>query len=539
MQEQSAQKENLALLCKVWGMLKYYHPHIAKGGMDWDSALIKNIPLIQAAKNKETVNQYLNQLIKSAGPIADCGNCHDALRNSHFLKNEDFSWINQRNQLSTENQQQLLLLKSNIKQDTNLYVQINSNSGYAEFLHEKPYQEMVYPTESYRLLALFRYWNAINYFFAYRYLTDKNWDKVLLAGITDFIQAKNALQYHLAVLKTSKQINDSHGNLNSTIIDEYMGNMHPVFGLATIENKVVVQRYFNEEWKRNCPIKLGDILVKVNGKPIEKIIDSMRMYTRGSNTAVQNRNINLYLLRGKQPTLNITIERNGQLYNYRVNCYAIDSMDFLLNPPDSIPIWMKLPNNIGYIDMGELETTQVDSAMNSLMNTRAIIFDIRNYPQGTIQQIMQYLLPKQVRFVRFRVPDISRPGVFKEDIISKDAYCGPAKNNPHYYRGMVVVLMNEITQSHAEFTCMALQKNPNTVLIGSQTSGADGNQTSIVLPGNIRTFFTGMGVYYPDWRETQRIGIKPDIEMYPTIAGIKNKSDELLNRAIQYIETKK
>jgi C-terminal processing protease CtpA/Prc len=47
---------------------------------------------------------------------------------------------------------------------------------------------------------------------------------------------------------------------------------------------------------------------------------------------------------------------------------------------------------------------------------------------------------------------------------------------------------------------------------------------------------SGIGVYYPDGTETQRIGIVPEIEIKPTIEGMKNNKDELLEKAIELIE---
>lgn len=47
---------------------------------------------------------------------------------------------------------------------------------------------------------------------------------------------------------------------------------------------------------------------------------------------------------------------------------------------------------------------------------------------------------------------------------------------------------------------------------------------------------SGIGVYYPDGRETQRIGIVPDIEVKPTIKGVKAGKDEVLEYAVEYIE---
>ena len=46
---------------------------------------------------------------------------------------------------------------------------------------------------------------------------------------------------------------------------------------------------------------------------------------------------------------------------------------------------------------------------------------------------------------------------------------------------------------------------------------------------------SGIGVFYPDHRPTQRIGIVPDVESKPTLAGIKAGRDEVLETAIRQI----
>ncbi|MBK6986054.1 MAG: hypothetical protein IPH32_15500 [Bacteroidetes bacterium] len=46
---------------------------------------------------------------------------------------------------------------------------------------------------------------------------------------------------------------------------------------------------------------------------------------------------------------------------------------------------------------------------------------------------------------------------------------------------------------------------------------------------------SGIGVYYPDGKETQRIGIVPNIEVKPTINSIKAGKDELMEKAIEII----
>ena len=133
-------------------------------------------------------------------------------------------------------------------------------------------------------------------------------------------------------------------------------------------------------------------------------------------------------------------------------------------------------------------------------------------------------------FAKFTNPDISYPGVFN---YTESYTCGV--KNKNYYKGKVILLFNETTQSQAEFTLMVLQTAPHVISIGSQTAGADGNISLIVFPGGYKTHMSGIGVYYPNGRETQRVGIIPDIEVKPTISGLKLNKDEVLDKAIETI----
>ena len=104
------------------------------------------------------------------------------------------------------------------------------------------------------------------------------------------------------------------------------------------------------------------------------------------------------------------------------------------------------------------------------------------------------------------------------------------------YNGKVIILNNEDTQSSAEFNTMAFRTYHNAIVIGSTTAGADGDVTEFYLPGGILTTISGIGVYYYNNKETQQIGILPDIVIKPTIKGIKLGQDELLNFAISKIK---
>jgi C-terminal processing protease CtpA/Prc len=82
---------------------------------------------------------------------------------------------------------------------------------------------------------------------------------------------------------------------------------------------------------------------------------------------------------------------------------------------------------------------------------------------------------------------------------------------------------------------MAFRSAPNAVVIGSTTAGADGNISPFSLPGGQRSVISGIGIFYPDKTPAQRIGIVPDVEVRPTIAGIRSGRDEVLEVALRHI----
>ena len=53
------------------------------------------------------------------------------------------------------------------------------------------------------------------------------------------------------------------------------------------------------------------------------------------------------------------------------------------------------------------------------------------------------------------------------------------------------------------------------------------------LPGGVVSRFSGLGVFYPDGSPTQRIGIVPDVVATPTIDGVREGRDDVLEAALR------
>ncbi|WP_247235518.1 S41 family peptidase [Telluribacter sp. SYSU D00476] len=409
------------------------------------------------------------------------------------------------------------------------YIGLYAGVGNPEFKNENDYFSMKYPDAGFRLLTLFRYWNIIQYYFPYRNLIEEDWKSVLEEFIPKFMEVKDELGYELAILELISRIHDTHAVIggNIQVLLSYNGRRITPVKLTFVENAPVVTGYYDEGLGKETGLKNGDIITAVNGRPVEDIVKGKLKYTSASNYPTKLRNIAHNLLMSNDSTIAIEYNRNGRQENMTLKTFA--GFNYRIHGSDTC--FKLVSKDIAYINNETLQKRYLPRIWEEMKDTKGLIIDIRNYPTDfPIYDLSSYLIPKSTPFVKFSTGSIETPGLFTF-IRTRNAGGG---NNDHY-KGKVVILINEISQSSSEFHTMAYRVHPHAVVVGSTTAGADGNVSHIILPGGIRTMISGIGVYYPDGKETQRVGIVPDIELKPTIQGIREGRDELMEKAIEII----
>ncbi|MFC2119265.1 S41 family peptidase [Bacteroidota bacterium] len=517
---------------KIWGFLKYYHPNVAKGNINWDSVFIAQMQRIKTINNDDDYNNEIIEILINAGESDYYTDTLVTFSDSQKI-NYDFRWLEKSKILNTKNSLDLIYIRDYHKPCDNYYVQ-KIPVGNPSFENEKTYSEMLPLNENYRLLAFFRYWNIINYYFPVKYMMDENWAIIPSKLLGKFIRADNAFSYYLSLFELTAKLNDTHGFSFHSDLYKNIGYYFLPVGFEYIDGKTLITKIYNDSLAKINNLKLGDIIMKIENTPVNIIRDSLRKYVSASNEAIINRETNFYLESDKEKTFEINIIRNNKKIELTVKNYRPYSRKSIKEQKQKK--WCILENNIGYINLGKVETTEVDTIMNKLLNTKALIFDTRYSSQGTIEQFSNYLHKTKTPFVKCLKINFGYPGIV---YFSNNYTTGPEQINNDYYKGLVIILVNEWTQSHGEYTTMVLQTVPNSIVIGSQTAGADGNVSNFFLPGNINITYTGIGMFYPDGTETQRIGIKPDIVIHPTIESIKNGNDLLMEKAIEVINNNK
>lgn len=522
------QTNDLAVLGKVWGYVKYYHPAVNKGEYNWDYELFRVLPKIMACKNDHERNQILADWINKPGITEEA---KETRSDDEVKVRPDIKWIEEVNVLGPQLSARLTGLRYAKRNSPAYYAGVDVGSN-PDFKNEKPYADKRYPDAGYRLLALYRYWNIVQYFFPYKHLIEEDWKNVLPEFIPVFINAANELEYKKAVLMLITRIHDSHASVRGLdeVLETFRGLYFAPLLVTFIENKAVVTRYLPEAESRAAGLKKGDVITAVNGLSVDDIIKTRLALTPASNYATKLRNIANDLLRSTDSTITLTYQREGATNTATLNGYLRQKMYSVKPIKDTC--FRYVQPDIGYIFIGTLKRDYIANAMPGLLKTKGLIIDLRSYPTDEVTaQLCGYLMPESTPFVKLTFGDPAMPGLFT---FSKTNYVGKKKNADHY-KGQVIILVNEQSQSASEYAAMAYRTAPRAMVIGSTTAGADGNVSKFYLPGGIYTAISGIGVYTPDKRETQRVGIVPDITVQPTIKGFISGRDEVLEKAIEII----
>ena len=526
--------QKLATACKVWGFLKYYHPNLASGKFNWDEELLEVLPQIENANTKEQFSKVLENWIDVLGEVKKTAPIKDNDTTEYFYKNLDLAWISKNALFSKKVSEKLEFIKDNRVQKNQHYVTFDKEgTKNALFQNEVKYSNFIWSDKNLRILSLFRYWNFIEYFYPYKYLMDQKWNKSLIEILPTIINCKNENEYDLSLLKLVTSLNDTHADFYWNLKKYKLGKNYIPANFKFIDNKMIITKILNDSVAKKNDLKLGDAIISVDKKLISEVIKENRKVINASNEASYLRNLALKYRRFSNNKIEIEYVRNTKKTTKTIELYNQNDFFNDLDKKNETSHFKIIENNVGYVDMKLLDEKEVQQMILNLKTTSTIIFDVRNYPNDVEQEISLFLNSQKKCFAKTTYPDLSYPGRF----IFQNEYCGAINNDN--YKGKVILLVNEFSQSFSEWLVMCLKTAPNVTVIGSQTAGADGDVSEIDFIGDYNTSITGLGVYYPDGRQTQRIGIIPDIEVKPTIEGIKQGKDEVFERAIKFIETGK
>ncbi len=315
-------------------------------------------------------------------------------------------------------------------------------------------------------------------------------------------------------------LNDMLGELNSSHQGFYTGGTDEGVSLqnATMETGIIfdnkdpykvsyVAKRSNAD-KKSIDIKPGDVLVKVNDRPVDKTVDRSYYFTRPSIDR----------------ELKLTFEREGKSIDVKIhpqfsllsNLYEqwIDDNQKRVDEKSKKRIAYAHMKNMGQF---ELDNFIIDMT-RELNNKDALILDLRYNTGGNVHdEVIKFLSQKSYLQWKYREGALTKQGNFTPG------------DKP------IVLLINEQSLSDAEMTAQGFKQLKLGKIIGNETyrwiiftSGAGLVDGSFVrLPG--------WGCYSLDGKDLEMNGVSPDIRVVNSFEDKLNGRDPQLDAAVDEI----
>jgi C-terminal processing protease CtpA/Prc len=384
-----------------------------------------------------------------------------------------------------------------------------------------PYAEPSYPNREMRILCAFRIWGIMHYFNPVVAPIGKKWDDALVEYLPKFSEAKDAREYQLTIAEMVARTGDMSSRAKSTVLDTVFGVASPPYEVRMIENQPVITSVF-----KSGAAQPGDVILKVGGEPVQKRIDEVSRYFAGPPMVTLGSQLGRFVLtvRRKDNTEH-DIPATGDLADKKYLAAH--------RTGDAVRI---INEKIGYADLERVESAELDAMFEKFRQTSAIVFDLRGYPRDTVLAIAARLGSLNQAVAAGLQRNVVGIGANETHInFLQTEFRLPPTTKPRY-AGKTVALIDDASRSITAEGAMCFKAANGTVLIGSTALPIfSGHSTVFDVPGGAKVYFAGQSTRWPDGSPLQQGSVHPDVEVLPTIAGIREGRDEVLDKAIAYL----
>lgn len=142
--------------------------------VNWDVALLNTMPSLRSAQTPDDIRTALTNLLDLAGEIPGPGYPQRTFTDKERMLH-DLSWIEDEFYTGSLGER-LRDLRDHARSRPHCLVDLEAGTGKPVFDHDDRYYdtEDPYPPEELRILAFCRFWNAIEYYYPYRDILDRN-----------------------------------------------------------------------------------------------------------------------------------------------------------------------------------------------------------------------------------------------------------------------------------------------------------------------------------------------------------------------------
>jgi carboxyl-terminal processing protease len=425
-----------------------------------------------------------------------------------------------------------------------------------------------------KIYGLSLLWKEASYNFAhFDYVPNLDWDKTYQEFIPKVLSTNTNEEYNKTLQEFYALLKHGH---TLVITPEKMQGMYdePEIKIVNVQNQPIVA---NVGLSLQDQIPIGSKIIKVDDIPVNDYLKKYKFpYMSCSREEFLWEAGIIELLKGKKDT-NVKI-------TYKTPENEIKEIAPLRNSVKSKGDWVRqqndkqnfdfkwLDNEIAYIALRTFTEKRIvkdfEEKISELKKCKGLIIDIRNNPGGDsdngyniLKHFMEYpelafiwkarqnisvykawgrwtseLSPEALNNIpeerKEYVKHYQNKGFFK----GKSDTIFPVNNIDERIIVLIVILAGFNASAAEDFLAVA-DNIDRVTIVGKTTAGCTGTPYMFNIPTGGIAFVTTTIQMSPDGRK-HREGIKPDIEVYPTVQDIIENKDPVLEKGIEILKDK-
>lgn len=372
-----------------------------------------------------------------------------------------------------------------------------------------------------RLANVATAWAVFQHFFPYHEEIEAEWEVLLEPTLREAAAADSDLAYLQALQRLVAALEDGHGSVShpSLVAEASL----PV-RVGWVEEKVVVTAASD-----GSPFRPGDIVVALDGVAAEQVLAETMQLRSGSPGYRQHLALRAFGRGTAGEEVELLVRRGDDERVHRVQREPGP-------PPEEAtldPI-TEVADGIYYVDLRRAGMATIEPRLEELSAARGVVFDVRGYPQGDAHLVLYHLADEPVQWAKMCIPLTIHPDRSPQPDCPLSAG-GVQQPRAPRFQGEAVFLTNTAAMSYGETFMGIVSHYELGAIVGEPTGGVNGNQNWMYLPGEIRINWTGMRVVRHDGSRHYGVGHPPTLPVEPTLEGVKEGRDELLDRAVELV----
>jgi len=407
-------------------------------------------------------------------------------------------------------------------------------------LHVRPADRAKYPAEwlryqgertiglpEVRLADVVEGWNALRHGYAYWGSASVPPDTLLHQTLRRAYADNTTIGFARTLRLMLAALNDGHAWVTTTFEEPRAYGVPLRFGRAA--GQVAVERVAFP--KETPQVRPGDVLEAIDGVPAEQALAEQARFVSGSPQQKERQAFWSLASNPRDLPAALQLRRGDSL---RTITLPRTKNTGMLSSPSRANGW--LAPGIYYYNLATFKEKLSPADYQTLSQAKAVVFDIRNYPNEGLFSLVPLLLAKPHDLTFIYEMNMLRPD---QEGMRLEPSVGHYAPGPQHLPGRMYFLTDAVTQSYPETFLAMIRGLHLGTLVGRPTSGANGGRSQLALQGGFSIGYSGQVVKNADGSRHHAIGIRPDVLVEPTLESVRNGQDLTLETALKLAKESK